>query len=135
MTGPIPALAPESGAFFPVTEFDLPGTMDGGQAFRWRPIEGDIGYRGVVGRSVLEIRSAKGGLLVRVAAGEPADSAVIGHYLGLDDDLGCGPGTPKTRGWDRRCPSTWDCGCSGRTRGSVSAGSFALRHLTSPESS
>jgi len=122
VTGPIPALAPESGAFFPVTEFDLPGTMDGGQAFRWRPIEGDIGYRGVVGRSVLEIRSAKGGLLVRVAAGEPADSAVIGHYLGLDDDLeglraryaedpGLGPALSEYLGLRLLRQDPWECLC------------------------
>ena len=40
----------------PVLEFNLPGTLDGGQAFRWHRLEDDDGYRGVVGRSVLEVQ-------------------------------------------------------------------------------
>ena len=113
MTGPVTNPGIEQAAsdrefMLPVSEFDLPGTLDGGQAFRWHALEDDDGYRGVVGRSVLEVRAAPDGLSVVVVSGpemtpetspETAVGAApvtapgaigvdaIGFYLGLDDDL------------------------------------------------
>jgi N-glycosylase/DNA lyase len=96
--------------------------MDGGQAFRWTPIDGGTGYRGVVARTVLEIRSAKDGLLVRVVAGEPADTSGIRSYLGLNDDLeglrtkyaedpGLGPALSGYLGLRLLRQDPWECLC------------------------
>ncbi|MCH7593242.1 MAG: hypothetical protein IIB27_01905 [Chloroflexi bacterium] len=113
MTGPgtnpgIEQAASDREFMLPVSEFDLPGTLDGGQAFRWHSLEDDDGYRGVVGRSVLEVRAAPDGLSVAVVSGPEmtpetspgtapgaapgAAPGMIGvdairFYLGLDDDL------------------------------------------------
>lgn len=75
------------GTFFPVPEFDLMGTIDGGQAFRWNPVRDTGIYRGVIGRSVLEVGSVDGGLEVALVAGEPVDQSIVRSYFGLDDDL------------------------------------------------
>ena len=116
------------GTFFPVTEFDLPGTIDGGQSFRWYAIEGDdgspdsVGYRGVVGRSVLEVRQVTDGLSVKVVSGEAADVGAISTYLGLEDDLvglrtkyandpGLGPALSDYLGLRLLKQDPWECLC------------------------
>ena len=91
MTGPIAdpgagRAAPDREFLLPVPEFDLPGTLDGGQAFRWHR-EGD-GYRGVIGRSVLHVSTQVAGQVrVRVLAGEGVQPEDVAVYLGLDFDL------------------------------------------------
>jgi len=116
------------GTFFPVTEFDLPGTIDGGQSFRWYAIEGEdgspdsAGYRGAVGRSVLEVMPAGDGLSVKVVSGEPADVGAIHAYLGLEDDLvglrakyandqGLGPALSDYLGLRLLRQDPWECLC------------------------
>ena len=49
--------------FLPVGFIDLEATLDGGQAFRWWRQQ-DGAYRGVVGRRVVPIIEADGGLLI-----------------------------------------------------------------------
>ena len=91
MTGPgtnpgIEQAASNREFMLPVSEFDLPGTLDGGQAFRWHR-EGD-GYRGVIGRSVLHVSiQTAGQVRVRVLAGESVQPEDVAGYLGLDFDL------------------------------------------------
>ena len=74
--------------FLPVGFIDLEATLDGGQAFRWWRQQ-DGAYRGVVGRRVVTIIEADGGLLIRPADGK--DSSGLGRslsdYLGHDQDL------------------------------------------------
>jgi len=122
VSSPSPGIIPTGGAFFPVSEFDLPGTIDGGQAFRWHSLEGESGYRGVVGRSVLEVRPADRGLLVQVVSGEPADVGEIRSYLGLDYDLeglrakyagdpGLGPALSGYLGLRLLRQDPWECLC------------------------
>ena len=111
----------------PVLEFNLPGTLDGGQAFRWHRLEDDDGYRGVVGRSVLEVRAAPNGLAVTVVSGQQPSPGttygdVIGRYLGLDDDLealrakyatdpGLGPAMSGYLGLRLLRQDPWECLC------------------------
>ncbi|MBT6680811.1 MAG: DNA-3-methyladenine glycosylase 2 [Chloroflexi bacterium] len=108
--------------FFPVSEFDLSGTIDGGQAFRWHAVEDGKAYRGVVGGSVLEVRSASGGLDVTVVAGDGADESRVRTYLGLDDDLealrakyaddpGLGPALSGYLGLRLLKQDPWECLC------------------------
>ena len=87
MTNPgIEQAASDREFMLPVSEFDLPGTLDGGQAFRWHR-EGD-GYRGVIGRSVLHVSiQTAGQVRVRVLAGESVQPEDVAGYLGLDFDL------------------------------------------------
>ncbi len=74
--------------FLPVGFIDLEATLDGGQAFRWWRQQ-DGAYRGVVGRRVVTIIEADGGLLIRPADGK--DSSGLGRslsdYLGQGQDL------------------------------------------------
>ena len=74
--------------FLPVGFVDVEATLDGGQAFRWWRQQ-DAAYRGVVGRRVVTIIEADGGLLIRPADGK--DSSGLGRslsdYLGHDQDL------------------------------------------------
>ena len=116
------------GTFLPVTEIDLAGTIDGGQSFRWHAIEGDggspdfVGYRGVVGRSVLEVRRAGGGVFVILVSGESADVDAIRSYMGLEDDLvglrtkyaddpGLGPALSDYLGLRLLNQDPWECLC------------------------
>ena len=74
--------------FLSVGYVDVEATLDGGQAFRWWPEETG-GYRGVVGRRLLNVSGADGGVLVTPLD----DKGVIGlehtmlEYLGQDQDI------------------------------------------------
>lgn len=128
MTGPdAERAAVEGEMLLPVSEFDLPGTLDGGQAFRWHRIEDDDGYRGVVGRAVLEVRAAPEALAVKVVSGERSAPGttfeeVIRVYLGLGDDLqalrakyasdpGLGPAMSGYLGLRLLRQDPWECLC------------------------
>jgi N-glycosylase/DNA lyase len=75
--------------FIPVEPaVDLASTLDGGQAFRWRPDAG--GYRGVIGRRVYRLSGRPGGVLVEACDGaRPGenDGTAVRRYLGLDYDF------------------------------------------------
>jgi len=86
----------ENSIFLPVGYVDIEATLDGGQAFRWWPTNtdsgenpGDHAYRGVVGRRVVSVTEADGGLLVTPADGKGSEG--LNHsmleYLGQDQDL------------------------------------------------
>lgn len=127
MTGPdAERKAVEEEVLLPVSEFDLPGTLNGGQAFRWHRLEDDDGYRGVVGRAVFEVRAAEGGLAVTVVSGKHAApdeiGTAIGSYLGLEDDLealrakyasdpGLGPAMSGYLGLRLLRQNPWECLC------------------------
>ncbi len=74
--------------FLPVGFVDLEATLDGGQAFRWWP-QNDGAYRGVIGRRVVTIAEADGGLVVRPADGKDASGLThsLADYMGQDQDL------------------------------------------------
>ena len=63
--------------FLDVGYVDIEATLDGGQAFRWWPTNADSGedsgYRGVVGRRVVNVTEADGGLLVTPVDGKGPD--------------------------------------------------------------
>jgi N-glycosylase/DNA lyase len=74
--------------FLPVGFVDVEATLNGGQAFRWWA--GDDGaYRGVVGRRVVAVAEADGGLVVSPADGGDATGLThsLSDYLGQDQDL------------------------------------------------
>jgi N-glycosylase/DNA lyase len=74
--------------FLSVGYVDVEATLDGGQAFRWWP-EKSGGYRGVVGRRVVNVDEIDGGVVVTPVDGK--DSSGLEHsmleYLGEDQDL------------------------------------------------
>jgi N-glycosylase/DNA lyase len=81
--------------YLPIGYVDIEATLDGGQAFRWWPEESIANendrpsYRGVVGRRVVRVAEADGGLMVTPVDGK--DSEGLSHsmleYLGQDQDL------------------------------------------------
>jgi N-glycosylase/DNA lyase len=71
-------------AFFPVADYDLAATLDGGQAFRWTRRAG--GWEGVVASRWLRLEERPGGLRAETASPTP-DWSWLRDYLRLDDDL------------------------------------------------
>ena len=74
--------------FLRVGYVDVQATLDGGQAFRWWPEESG-GYRGVVGRRVVNVSEAEGGVVVTPLDGKGTrglDHSML-EYLGHDQDL------------------------------------------------
>ncbi|MBP38563.1 MAG: DNA glycosylase [Dehalococcoidia bacterium] len=67
---------------------DVEATLDGGQAFRWWP-EDSGGYRGIVGRRVVNVSETDGGVVITPLDGKSSDG--LGHlmleYLGEDHDI------------------------------------------------
>lgn len=59
---------------------DLPATLQGGQAFRWRLVDGS--WRGVVGRRAVELRAGRAGA-VNAQAWPRATATFLAGYLGL----------------------------------------------------
>jgi N-glycosylase/DNA lyase len=74
--------------FLPVGFVDVEATLDGGQAFRWWP-EQDGAYRGVVGRRVVTVTEADGGIVIKPADGKGAAGLThsISDYMGQDQDF------------------------------------------------
>jgi N-glycosylase/DNA lyase len=64
--------------------FNLPYTLDSGQAFRWSE-RGNYWY-GVIGGGVLKVRQ-EGAALLCSSSSEQLDAQAVYHYLALDDDL------------------------------------------------
>jgi N-glycosylase/DNA lyase len=64
--------------------FNLPYTLDSGQAFRWSE-KGNFRY-GVVGRSVLKVRQ-EGANLICVSSSDLLDTQAVYRYFALDEDL------------------------------------------------
>lgn len=79
---------PVDSVFLSVGFIDLEATLDGGQAFRWWPQQ-DGAYRGVVGRRVVTVAEADGGLIIVPADGENTSGLAhsLSGYLGQDQDL------------------------------------------------
>ena len=63
--------------------FSLPATLDGGQAFRWRPLE-DGSWEGVAGGRYLRLEARGEDLFLSGPGGE--DAAFWRNYLDLDRD-------------------------------------------------
>ena len=74
--------------FLPVGYVDIEATLDGGQAFRWWPEETG-GYRGVVGRRVVNVDEIDGGVTITPVDGKGIDGLQHSmlEYLGHDQDL------------------------------------------------
>ncbi len=74
--------------FLSVGYVDVAATFDGGQAFRWWPEETG-GYRGVVGRRLLNVSEADGGVLVTPLDDKGVDGLehTMLEYLGQDQDI------------------------------------------------
>ncbi len=66
---------------------DLEATLDGGQAFRWW--QDGAGWRGVIGKRVVRLTEAAGGILLEVVDGRPTGGLpdIVSRYLSLDVDL------------------------------------------------
>lgn len=76
--------SPSTTALFPVADYDLAATLDGGQAFRWERRAG--GWEGVVAGRWVRLEERPGGLRAETAAPTP-DWSWLREYLRLDDDL------------------------------------------------
>ncbi len=101
----------------PMPLLDLEATLEGGQAFRWRHIDG--GWEGVLGDRWVRLHT-EAGVLVAETATDPGDGAWLRHYLGLDDDLEAivrtFPDDPPLRAAVQACPGLrllrqdpWEC--------------------------
>ena len=66
--------------------FDLGLSLLCGQAFRWTP-RGDGGYRGIVGRKLVDVWQDAGGTLRWESGPEPVPEEELVRYFRLDDDL------------------------------------------------
>ena len=69
------------------TPLDLTSSLTSGQCFRWR-VDDDGRWNGVVGRNIVRLTAAEGGLRIEsspTASGEMAEA--MAAYLRLDDDL------------------------------------------------
>lgn len=69
--------------FLAADDYDLAATLNGGQAFRWRPVDG--GWEGVVRGRWVRLVAVPGGLEVQ-GAGAGHDWNWLRHYLALDED-------------------------------------------------
>lgn len=101
----------------PMPLLDLEATLDGGQAFRWRHIDG--GWEGVLGNRWVRLCTEAGDLVAETAS-DPDDGAWLRNYLGLDDDLEAivrtFPDDPPLRAAVEACPGLrllrqdpWEC--------------------------
>lgn len=74
--------------FLPIGYVDIEATLDGGQAFRWWAEEAG-GYRGTVGRRVVNVSETDGGVVVTPVDGKDANGLERSmlEYLGQDQDL------------------------------------------------
>lgn len=101
----------------PIPPLDLEATLDGGQAFRWRWVDG--AWEGVIGDRWVRLRQEGGDLLAETAT-DPGDGAWLRHYLGLDEDLEAivrtFPDDPPLRDAVQACPGLrllrqdpWEC--------------------------
>lgn len=101
----------------PMPLLDLEATLDGGQAFRWRHIDG--GWEGILGNRWVRLHTEAGDLVAETAT-DPGDAAWLRHYLGLDDDLEAivrtFPDDPPLRAAVQECPGLrllrqdpWEC--------------------------
>jgi len=68
-----------------VRDYDLAGTLESGQAFRWHLTDG--GWNGVIGNRWVRLR-ADGFSIVAEAAGPVSDWRWLRHYLQVDLDIG-----------------------------------------------
>ena len=77
----------EQSVFIPLGFVDIGATLDGGQAFRWHL--DNSGYRGIIGRRVVHISEASGGVVVTVKDGKGVSGVYhsASQYLGLGQDL------------------------------------------------
>jgi len=117
---------PNRSRFFPVEDFDLDGTLDSGQAFRWKKTA--RGWEGVIGRKWVCLNAVKGGLQAETARPK-AHWAWLADYLQIEVGGGRGMGSlgyrermgrfPKDRalqGAVKACPGLrllrqepWEC--------------------------
>ena len=70
--------------FIPVRDYDLGATLDSGQAFRWRQTE--EAWQGVLGKHVVRLTSAPGGILAEAAV-QPENWQFLHHFLQTETDL------------------------------------------------
>lgn len=101
----------------PIPPLDLEATLDGGQAFRWRWVDG--AWEGIIGTRWVRLRAEAGHLLAETGT-DPGDGTWLRHYLGLEDDLetivGTFPDDPPLRKAVEACPGLrllrqdpWEC--------------------------
>ena len=69
-----------------VSDYDLGATLDSGQAFRWRRVAGGELWEGILGRQVVRLTPAAGGVQVQTAGAEP-DLAALRHFLQTEVEL------------------------------------------------
>jgi N-glycosylase/DNA lyase len=69
---------------FEVPDYDLAGTLDSGQAFRWRQI--DRAWEGMIGDRWIRLRQ-NGDAVQAEVQGKPGDWSWLEEYLRLQDDL------------------------------------------------
>lgn len=69
---------------FKVRDYDLDGTLDSGQAFRWRQTEGE--WEGVIDDRWVSLRQ-DGQQITATVAGKAGDWTWLKDYLRLDEDL------------------------------------------------
>ena len=70
---------------FPVRDYDLAGTLDSGQAFRWSHVDG--GWNGVIHNHWVRLRADAFSISAE-AARPVADWSWLRHYLQIELDLG-----------------------------------------------
>lgn len=104
-------------AHFPVPDYDLAATLDSGQAFRWRHVDG--AWEGVIGQRWVRLRQDRRGILAQ-SAEDPGDWGWLRSYLALDEDmesvLATFPADPPLREAVRACrglrllrQDPWEC--------------------------
>ncbi len=70
--------------FFPIPDYDLSSTLNGGQAFRWRFVDGM--WHGIIGEHWVRLKQVEGGILAQASA-QTTDWQWLRDYLQLDVDL------------------------------------------------
>src|SRR5437868_14647230 len=72
-------------AVFPVRDYDLAGTLESGQAFRWNQVDG--GWNGVIHNRWVRLRADQFSIIAE-AAQPVTDWSWLTNYLQIDLDLG-----------------------------------------------
>lgn len=104
-------------AFFPVRDYDLAATLEGGQAFRW--FRRGESFEGVIHGRWVRLTSVPGGLRAETTPA-PTNWGWLENYLGVEEDLSAVlatfPDDPALRDAVQACPGLrllrqepWEC--------------------------